>query len=53
MKDFEAKDYKVFDMFNNRWALVTAGDASHYNTCTSAGAVSARYGAARARADRS
>ena len=34
MKPFEMKDYKVFDMFNNQWALVTAGTADHYNTCT-------------------
>lgn len=34
MKDYEMKDYKVFDMFRNRWALVTAGTAEHYNTCT-------------------
>lgn len=34
MQPFEMKDYKVFDMFNNRWALVTAGDMESYNTCT-------------------
>ena len=34
MKPFEMKDYKVFDMFNNQWALVTAGTPDHYNTCT-------------------
>lgn len=34
MGPFETKDYKVFDMFNNQWALVTAGDPGHYNTCT-------------------
>ena len=34
MKPFEQKDYKVFDMFNNQWALVTAGNMAHYNTCT-------------------
>jgi len=34
MKDFEQKDYKVFDMFNNRWALATAGTEGRYNTCT-------------------
>ena len=34
MKEFETKDYKVCDMFNNRWAVVTAGDISHYNACT-------------------
>ena len=25
MKPFEAKDYKAFTMFEERWALVTAG----------------------------
>ena len=34
MKPFEEKDYRVFDMFNNQWALVTAGTPVHYNTCT-------------------
>ena len=34
MKDFEKKNYEVFDLFNNQWALVTAGDPSRYNTCT-------------------
>lgn len=34
MKPFEAKDYPIFDMFNNRWALVTAGTPEHWNTCT-------------------
>ena len=34
MKPFETDDYKIFDLFNNHWALVTAGEASHYNTCT-------------------
>lgn len=34
MEPFEAKDYKVFDMFNNQWALVTAGERASYNTCT-------------------
>ena len=34
MKDFELRDYKVFDLFNNRWGLVTAGGIDHYNTCT-------------------
>ena len=34
MKPFEANDYKVFDLFNNQWALVTAGTMDHYNTCT-------------------
>ena len=34
MKPFEMKDYKVFEMFNQQWGLVTAGDISHWNTCT-------------------
>ncbi len=34
MKAFEAKDYRIFEMFNKQWALVTAGDPGHYNTCT-------------------
>ena len=34
MKAFELDDYKVFDLFNNQWALVTAGGIDHYNTCT-------------------
>lgn len=34
MKDFEEKDYKVFDMFNNQWALATAGTPDRFNTCT-------------------
>lgn len=34
MKAFEQKDYKVFDMFNNQWALVTAGTLDRFNTCT-------------------
>ena len=34
MKEFELKDYKIFDMFNNQWALVTAGNINKYNTCT-------------------
>lgn len=34
MQTFEKENYPVFDMFNNQWALVTAGDASAYNACT-------------------
>ena len=33
MKAFETKDYKAFTMFENRWALVTAGMLD-FNTCT-------------------
>jgi len=34
MIEFEARDYKAFDLFNNQWALATAGSPEHYNTCT-------------------
>ena len=34
MKAFETKDYKAFTMFENRWALVTAGTLDNFNTCT-------------------
>ena len=34
MKPFEAKDYKAFTMFEERWALVTAGTLDEFNTCT-------------------
>ena len=34
MADFESKDYPIFDLFRNRWALVTAGTPEHFNTCT-------------------
>ena len=32
--EFENKDYKVFELFNKRWALATAGVEGDYNTCT-------------------
>ena len=32
--DFTQKSYNVFQMFNDRWALVTAGDIDNYNTMT-------------------
>ena len=34
MKAFESKDYKAFTMFEDRWALVTAGTPEDFNTCT-------------------
>ena len=34
MSGFENKEYNVFEMFNDQWALVTAGSPSHFNTCT-------------------
>lgn len=33
MKDFIKDKYKVFDLFNSKWALVTAGTPEDYNTC--------------------
>ena len=32
--DFKDKSYDVFRMFNDRWALVTAGTIENYNTMT-------------------
>lgn len=34
MREFETRDYPVFEMFNHQWGLVTAGDAGRWNTCT-------------------
>lgn len=34
MKPFETKDYKAFTMFEERWALITAGTLDDFNTCT-------------------
>ena len=34
MKDFEKESFPVFDMFNNEWALATAGTPDKFNTCT-------------------
>lgn len=34
MKDFTAKDYKAFEMFDKQWAIVTAGSIKRYNSCT-------------------
>ena len=32
--DFKDRQYDVFRMFNDRWALVTAGEPEDYNTMT-------------------
>lgn len=32
--DFKEKEYKVFQMFNDDWALATAGTIEHFNTMT-------------------
>ena len=34
MREFMEKDYKVFEMFDKQWALVTAGTMEHFNSCT-------------------
>ena len=34
MKEFKEADYKVFEMFEKQWALVTAGSAGSFNSCT-------------------
>ena len=34
MKDFELKDYKVFELFSKQWAVVSAGSMEHHNGCT-------------------
>lgn len=45
MKAFETKDYKAFTMFEERWALVTAGTLDDFNTCTVSWAVWVTCGA--------
>lgn len=34
MNPFEGEAYKVFEMFNKDWALVTAGNKHDFNSCT-------------------
>lgn len=34
MADFSEKDYKIFELFHDRWALVTAGTLDCFNSCT-------------------
>lgn len=34
MNDYLENDYKIFDLFKNQWALVTAGNIDKYNACT-------------------
>ena len=45
MKPFEAKDYKAFTMFEERWALITAVRLRILIRVQLAGAVWATYGA--------
>ena len=32
MENFKEKEYKVFEMFDKQWAVVTAGSMEHYNS---------------------
>ena len=32
--NFEEKEYKVFELFQKQWALVTAGSMDKFNSCT-------------------
>ena len=32
-KEFESKEYKVFEMFRKDWAVVTAGTPDKFNSC--------------------
>ncbi len=34
MKDFEQKEYKIFELFRNQWALAAAGTLEKHNACT-------------------
>ena len=34
MTNYKAKDYRVFEMFSEQWALVTAGTMERFNSCT-------------------
>ncbi|SFQ50255.1 Flavin reductase like domain-containing protein [Lachnospiraceae bacterium XBB1006] len=34
MSNFEEKEYRIFEMFKKDWALVTAGNMDHFNSCT-------------------
>lgn len=34
MTNFIEKDYKIFELFHKKWALVTAGNLEHFNCCT-------------------
>ena len=34
MSRFEENSYEVFDLFRTQWAVVTAGNMEHFNSCT-------------------
>ena len=47
MENFKEKEYKVFEMFDKQWAIVTAGSMEHYNSCTIGWGKSGKYLGAR------
>ena len=34
MSKAEENRYSTFDLFRDKWALVTGGDIEHFNSCT-------------------
>lgn len=34
MSDYKEKEYKIFDLFEKQWAVVTAGTMERFNSCT-------------------
>ena len=34
MEGFKEKKYKIFELFDKQWTIVTAGSMAHYNSCT-------------------
>jgi len=34
MSNYKEKDYKIFELFQKEWALVTAGNLDRFNSCT-------------------
>lgn len=34
MAEFEEKDYRIFELFHQQWALVTAGTGERFDACT-------------------
>lgn len=42
--DFKTQPYNAFEMFDQKWALVTAGVLSNFNSCTVSWGSSGIYG---------
>ena len=34
MKNFKENEYKIFELFDKQWAIVTAGSPERFNSCT-------------------